>query len=155
MPDSAGREAVICPSRNPDSTGLLTRLFSRNVGGMLIRNTVVSTFVFLLGLALLWILVTLAGMNEVIAAGIGFVVANSLHYFLGRSWIFRGTEQKVTTGYVYFLINSGVGLVVTMVLYAALLHYTAINYLLARIIVSVFAGLIVFVLNAVLNFRRV
>ncbi len=155
MPDSASREAVIYPSRNPDPPKLLTRLFSRNVGGMLIRNTVVSTFVFVLGLALLWMLVSLAGMNEVIAAGIGFVVANSLHYFLGRSWIFRGTARNVTTGYVYFLMNSGVGLIVTMLLYAAFLSYTDINYLVARIIVSVFAGLIVFVLNAVLNFRQV
>lgn len=155
MLNSVGREALYAPARDPKSSGFLARLMSRNVGAMLVRNTVVSTFVFVLGLALLWVLVTLAGVDEVIAAGIGFFVANSLHYLLGRSWIFRGTERKLTTGYVYFLINSGVGLGVTMGLYAALLHYSSINYLVARVIVSIFAGLIVFVLNAVLNFRRV
>jgi hypothetical protein len=56
---------------------------------------------------------------------------------------------------VLFLLNAGVGLAVTMVLYALLLAYTPLDYLVARVIVSVFAGLVVFVLNAVLNFRRV
>ena len=41
-----------------------------------------------------------------------------------------------------------------MLLYAAFLRYVPLNYLVSRIIVSVFAGLAVFVLNAVLNFRR-
>ena len=40
-------------------------------------------------------------------------------------------------------------------LFAALLKWTAIHYLVARVIVSVFAGLAMFVLNAVLNFRQV
>ncbi|MFZ1743313.1 MAG: GtrA family protein [Pontixanthobacter sp.] len=137
------------------SGGLFGRLFSAKTGGMLLRNTIVSTGVFLVGLALLWVLVQKGGMDEVIAAGIGFVTANSLHYALGRSWIFRGTQRALAAGYALFLVNGGIGLLVTMVLYAAMLQWTSINYLVARIIVSVFAGLIVFVLNAVWNFRRV
>lgn len=125
------------------------------VGAMLARNTIVSCFVFLIGLAVLWALVNLAGVDEVIAAGIGFVTANSLHYVLGRSWIFRGSDRGIRTGYVLFLINAGVGLAVTMGLYAAMLQFTSINYLVSRAIVSVFAGLIVFTLNAALNFRQV
>lgn len=137
------------------SGGLFGRLFSAKTGGMLLRNTIVSTGVFLVGLALLWVLVQKGGMDEVIAAGIGFVTANNLHYALGRSWIFRGTQRALAAGYALFLVNGGIGLLVTMVLYAAMLQWTSINYLVARIIVSVFAGLIVFVLNAVWNFRRV
>ncbi|WP_177198435.1 GtrA family protein [Novosphingobium sp. CF614] len=114
-----------------------------------------SCFVFVIGLVTLWMLVSLAGVDEVIAAGIGFVIANTLHYALGRSWIFRGSERGLRTGYVLFLINAGVGLFVTMGLYALMLRFTAMNYLVARIVVSVFAGLVVFVLNAVLNFRQV
>ncbi|GAA4642822.1 hypothetical protein GCM10023115_07890 [Pontixanthobacter gangjinensis] len=140
---------------DPIRRGLWARLFSAKTGGMLVRNTVVSTGVFIIGLGVLWVLVQKGGMDEVIAAGIGFVTANSLHYLLGRSWIFRGTERALAAGYALFLVNGGVGLLVTMGLYAALLEWTSINYLVARIIVSVFAGLIVFVLNAVWNFRRV
>ena len=76
----------------------LARLFSRRVGGMLVRNTVVSTGVFVLGLAVLWLLVQQAGMDEVLAAAIGFLVANTLHYVLGRTWIFRGTTRPVRSG---------------------------------------------------------
>ena len=94
-------------------------------------------------------------MPEVPAAGLGFLAANSLHYLFGRAWIFRGTERGRASGYALFLINASVGLAVTMTLYAVLLEFTPMNYLVARVVVSVFAGLVVFVLNAVFNFRRV
>ncbi|WP_404711978.1 GtrA family protein [Sphingomonas sp. MMS24-J13] len=135
--------------------GLIRRLASRRTGAMLVRNTVVSCGTFLFDLVLLWALVRYAGVGKVAAAAIGFVAANTVHYVLGRSWIFRGTERGLAAGYVYFLINATIGLVVTITLYAAFLRFTPINYLVARVIVSVFAGLAVFALNAVLNFRRV
>ncbi|MFD1610587.1 GtrA family protein [Sphingomonas tabacisoli] len=136
------------------AAGLSARLLSRKAAAMLARNTAVSCVAFVFDLALLWALVRWAGMSKLMAAAIGFVAANTLHYALGRSWIFRGTDRGVASGYVYFLVNAGIGLAVTMALYAAFLRYTSINYLVARVIVSVFAGLTVFVLNAVLNFRR-
>lgn len=143
MPDSA----MATPT-------LLSRLFSRKAGGMLVRNTIVSCLVFAISIGLLWLLVEYFSINEVLATGIGFIVANSVHYAFGRTWIYRGTERAVGRGYVYFLASGGLGLAVTMGLYAALLEFTPINYLVARIIVSVFAGLAMFALNATLNFRR-
>ena len=140
-------------SRSP-SKPFLERLISMRVGAMLWRNTVVSCAVFMLSLLILWSLAR-AGMNEIMAAGIGFLVANSMHYFLGRSWIFKGTTRRRSTGYAYFLVNALVGLTITLTLYAALLEFTSLDFLTARVIVSLFAGLIVFALNAVLNFKRV
>jgi putative flippase GtrA len=134
---------------------LAARLLSRNAAAMLARNTVVSCVAFGFDLALLWALVRWAGMGKLEAAALGFVAANTLHYALGRTWIFRGTERGVAAGYAYFLINASVGLVVTIALFAAFLRFTSINYIVARIVVSVFAGLAVFLLNAVLNFRRI
>jgi len=134
--------------------GLAARLLSRKAAAMLGRNTVVSCGCFAFDLALLWALVRFAGLGKLPAAALGFVAANSIHYAIGRSWIFRGTDRAVAAGYVFFLINAVVGLVVTIVLYAAFLRFTPINYLVARIVVSAFAGLAVFVLNAVWNFRR-
>nr|WP_237437624.1 GtrA family protein [Altericroceibacterium endophyticum] len=122
---------------------------------MLFRNTVVSTAAFLLGLSALWALVTYGGMNEVLATGISFLVAQTLHYALGRTWIFRGTDRSVGTGYVIFLLNAGVGLFATVTLFALLVNYTPMHYLVARVVVSVFAGLAMFALNASFNFRRV
>ncbi len=137
----------------PADDRLVARLWSRKAARMLARNTVVSCLCFAFDLVLLWLLVRL-GWGKLGAAALGFLAATTLHYALGRSWIFRGTERGVTAGYVFFLGNAVVGLVVTIALYAALLRYTPLNYIVARVLVSVVAGLAVFLLNAVLNFRR-
>ncbi len=135
-------------------SALAKRLWSRNAAVLLARNTLVSCVVFAIGLALLWALVELWGVDKLVAAAIGFLVSNSIHYALGRVWIYRGTERRVAPGYAYFLINAGIGLVITLALFAAFLRWTSIHYLAARVIVSVFAGLAMFVLNATLNFKR-
>ena len=134
--------------------GLTDRLLSRNAGILLARNTLVSCAVFALNLALLWLLVEHYAVDTILAAGIGFIAANSVHYGFGRAWIYRGTTRAVASGYFYFLVNALVGLTITLGLFAAFLALTPIHYLAARIIVSVFAGLAMFLLNAMLNFRR-
>lgn len=134
---------------------MFARFFKRRVGGMLVRNTVVSTGVFLLGLGVLWLLVERAGVDPVLATALGFLIANSIHYVFGRAWIFAGTERRVTTGYALFLLNALLGLAVTVGLFWAFTEFTPINYLVARVIVSVFAGLAMFALNATVNFRQV
>ena len=134
---------------------LLSRLLRLRVGWMLVRNTVVSTGVFLIGLGVLWLLVEQAGMDEVPASGIGFAVANTLHYILGRAWIFRGTTRGVASGFALFVLNGLIGMGLTMALMAVMLALTPINYIVSRVLVSVIAGLVIFVLNAVWNFRRV
>ena len=136
------------------STSLAARLWSRNAAVLLARNTAVSIFVFLLGLVTLWLLVEFAGVRKIPAAAAGFILANSLHYALGRSWIYRGTERRLVPGYAFFLVNGSIGLAITLVLFDAFLRFTSIHYLVARIIVSVVAGLAMFLLNATLNFRR-
>lgn len=133
--------------------GLGRRLLSRHAANLLARNTLVSCGVFTFDIALLWALVQL-GMGKVPAAALAFVVANSIHYAFARGWIFHGTDRARGAGYVYFLVNAGIGLVITVALFAALIRWTPINYLIARVLVSVVSGLTVFVLNAVLNFRR-
>ncbi len=134
---------------------MFARFFTRPAGRMLLRNTVVSTGVFLLGLAVLWVLVEKAGMNAVLATGLSFLVANSIHYIFGRTWIFAGSDRKLSTGYAIFLMNAMIGLAVTVGLFWVLTELTPMNYLVARVIVSVFAGLAVFALNASINFRQV
>ena len=133
---------------------LVQRLWSRNAAVLLARNTVVSTLVFLFGLALLWLLVEFARVPKVPAAAAGFILANTLHYALGRAWIYRGTERRVVPGYAFFLVNGLIGLAITLVLFDAFLRFTSIHYLAARVLVSVVAGLAMFLLNAILNFRR-
>lgn len=131
------------------------RLFSWSAGIQLARNTVVSTFIFAVDLLVLWLLVEQGEMDKVGAAALAFIIANSLHYLFGRWWIFRGTARKPVSGYVYFLANAGVGLLITLALFAAFVAVLPAYYLIGRVLVSVVSGLTVFVLNAVLNFRTV
>lgn len=130
------------------------RLWSRNAAVLLGRNTVVSIAVFLVGLAALWLLVEFAGTDPLVATGASFLIATTLHYALGRAWIYRGTERAVVAGYGYFLVNAALGLSATVLLMAALLEWTPIHYLVARVLVSLFAGLAMFLSNAILIFKR-
>ena len=91
----------------------------------------------------------------VITGGSGFTGAQMVHYALARGWIFPDSERRMATGFVIFLLNAGLGMAITLGLYAALLEWTSMNYLVARVLVSVFAGLAMFVSNATLNFRKV
>lgn len=131
------------------------RLWSRNAAVLLGRNTVVSVSVFLLGLAMLWLLVEVGRVDKLFATGLTFLIATSLHYTLGRTWIYRGTARRIVPGYGFFLVNALIGLGITLVLFDAFIRYTPVHYMLARVIVSVVAGLAMFLLNAVLNFRRI
>jgi putative flippase GtrA len=119
---------------------------------LLWRNTVVSVGVFTFGLGLLWLLVEQAGMPKVPAAGLSFMASNSIHYLFGQAWIYRGSDRKVVAGYAYFLGNAVIGLAVTVALFAAFMA-VGMHYIVARIVTSIFAGLVLFLLNAILNFR--
>jgi putative flippase GtrA len=103
----------------------------------------------------MWVLVGLLGVNELVAAGASFVAANALHYFFAQAWIYHGTRRPWGEGYGYFVLNAGGGLALTMMLFAVSMRWTSMHYLVARTVVSVFAGLMMFVLNATLNFKRV
>ncbi len=103
----------------------------------------------------MWIFVEFGNIDEIVAAGAAFVAGNSLHYVFARSWIFRGSTRGLAKGYGYFLMNAGVGLVIMVSLFAAITEWTSIHYLLARALASIVAGSIIFVLNAVFNFKRV
>jgi putative flippase GtrA len=121
---------------------------------LLAANTLAGTSAFLVGLLVMWLLVDSTGMPETPAAALSFLIANTLHYLLARKWVFDGSSRKLISGYGYFLANAAIGLVVTISLFSALMVWTSIHYLAARILVSMIAGLIIFVLNATLNFKR-
>lgn len=131
-----------------------SRILSRKAGAMLARNTAVSCTVFAVGLGLLYLLVERGHLSEMPAMVVSTLLSNTLHYVLGRSWIYRGTERGWGDGYFYFLVNAGIGMAITFALFWAVLQWTAINYLLARVLVSVVAGLASFLLNAMANFRQ-
>lgn len=118
------------------------------------RNTVASIITFSLDLAILWVLVELAGFPHVPAAVLSFAVPMVLFYILQRTWVFPQTERGVASGFLYFMINVGIGFAAMLATFWALLEFTPIHYLIARILASVVNGIVIFVLNGVFNFKQ-
>lgn len=134
---------------------LLDRLFSRRAGKFLLRDAMASSVTFAIGLSLMWVFVEFAGLDETVSAALSFAIGNSLHYVAARLWIFQSTTRGFAQGYGYFLANAGLGIVIVVLIFAALTEWTPIHYLIARALASIVAGSLMFVLNAVLNFRQV
>lgn len=120
------------------------------------RHTMVSTiaFVLVLDLALLWSLVELAELDHMPAAIIAFFVPMTLAYVLEREWVFPGTRRGVATGYLYFAINVGIGSLLMLATFWALMQFGGLHYLIARVLASFVAGIAVFLLNGIFNFKQ-
>ena len=131
--------------------GAMTR---RRGARMFGRNTVASTIAFALDLMILWGLVEWLEVPRVLAAVIAFIVPMSVFYVLSRTWVFPETDRGVASGFVYFMINVGIGFVVMLAVFWALLQFTALYYLLARVAASVVSGIVIFLLNGFLNFKQ-
>ncbi|KQM21890.1 GtrA family protein [Novosphingobium sp. Leaf2] len=130
-------------------------LFSRRGAVLFARNAVASGACFCLDMALIWLLVSRAGVDKFVAVTTGFLVANSLNYLLARLWVFPHSDRGMFAGYLFYVANACIGLAVILAGFALLTGLLGTHYLLARVIVSVCAGTLVFVLNATLNFHEV
>lgn len=118
------------------------------------RNTIASTIAFTLDLAILFALVELLAFPRFGAAILAFLVPMILFYVLSREWVFPGTDRGVASGLVYFMVNIGIGFLVMLAVYWALLHFIELHYLLARIAGSVASGIVAFLLNGIFNFEE-
>lgn len=118
------------------------------------RNTVASTAAFLLDLLILWLLVDFAGFPRVPAAIVAFLVPMILFYILEREWVFPGTSRGVAKGFAYFMVNIGIGFLVMLGTFWALLLLTDLHYLIARVAASAVSGIVVFFLNGIFNFEE-
>ena len=147
------RQSSALPGQ-PEKQTLRARLLNRQGSILFIRNAAASTLSFLFDLLLLWIMIDHMHMDKLVAVAMGFVLANGLHYLLARAWVFRGTLRGLISGYVFFLANSLFGLAIILGAFALLANALDVPYMIARVIASLCAGTVVFVLNATLNFRR-
>jgi putative flippase GtrA len=125
-----------------------------NGAALFARNAVASTVSFAFDLAMLWSFKQYTRVPEMAAVAIAFLIAMTLHYALARIWVFRGSGRGVASGYLYFLVNAAVGLAVTLAFFWLLSRIPGFHYLASRALASVVAGIVVFLLNAVFNFRQ-
>lgn len=117
------------------------------------KNSLAGAVAFAFDIALLWLLVERAGWTYLPAAALAFLIAVTLHYALARRFVFTDSNRGVASGYLYFVANAAVGLGVTLAAFALLVELFELHYMIARLISSLKAGVVVFVLNAVFNFR--
>lgn len=127
----------------------------RRIAALFGRSTIVSVATFGIDLVLLWLLVQLFGAAYIPAVAIAFLIAISINYLVSRLWIFTDSDRGIATGFVYFLVNAGIGLLTTMAVFVLLVQFGGLFYLVARVIASGVAGILVFALNAIWNFRAV
>ena len=77
-----------------------------------LKYTSIGVGTFVLDLGLLYILTDFLGLNYVIAAGMGFLLAVTLNYFLSRKFVFAGTDRSQKEGYAIFLFIAFIGLAI-------------------------------------------
>jgi putative flippase GtrA len=110
-----------------------------------------STFAFDLGL--LFLLVDVFGLGQVWSAGLAFVVAVSINYFLSRRFVFKGTLRSLKGGYAGFIMIALIGLLIVTGGMFLFLEYTDVHYLVARIAIAGVAGLWNYFMNLYVNFK--
>lgn len=133
---------------------MFRRIFNRRALLLYVQNAGAGAVTFVFDLALIWLLVSHAGMNRFAAVVLGFIAANMVHYLIARSWIFRGSVRGLLAGYAYFLANALIGLAVILAGFAVLTEWLDVPFIAARTLASVCAGTLVFFLNATMNFRQ-
>lgn len=117
------------------------------------KYSAVGGATFGLDLALLFALIEFAGMDYVLAAGIGFLVGVSLNYFLARQFVFRGTARGLRAGYLYFLAIAGMGLVLVTGSMFVAVGMLGLPYLLARVGIAGLVGIWNYLANLYFNFQ--
>lgn len=137
----------------PDTASTLAPREAGRLLWMFGKNSLAGAVAFAFDMALLWALVERGGWAYLPAAAFAFLVAITIHYALARRFVFQDSTRGIASGYLFFVANAAVGLLVTLVAFAVLVELFELNYLVARLISSLKAGIVVFLLNAVFNFR--
>jgi putative flippase GtrA len=117
------------------------------------KHSLASAAAFAFDLALLVALIEFAGLSWLPAATIAFAAANLVLYVLSRIWVFPDSDRGVATGLAYFMVVALIGLGVTLGTMALLVDGAGLHYAIGRVIASIAAGVVVFLLNAIFNFK--
>lgn len=117
------------------------------------RYTVVGTSTFAIDLVLLYFLIDIVSLNYLIGAGLAFVCAISINYFLSRRYVFKGTQRDVRSGYINFIAIALVGLVIVVGGMYVLVSLLGVGYFIARFSVALLTGFWNYLLNLFVTFR--
>ena len=119
----------------------------------LLQYTFVGGGTFLIDLSLIYILKTFLAAPDSLAIGLGFLTAISINFIISYHFVFNGTKQTKSKGYIYFLTIAGAGLAVVTVGTLSISTTFGISIYFARILIAGLVGLINFLLNNFFNFK--
>jgi putative flippase GtrA len=125
----------------------INSLIPRDVREHIWKYYVSVFFSFLFELALLWLLIDIAGMHYIPAIIVSFAFSVSIQFCLIRFVLFRITHTSLFLSYAQFFTISGVGLVLMIGGTVMAVEIFALSYILARIIAAAISSGILFVLH--------
>ncbi|MBP7806835.1 GtrA family protein [Candidatus Gracilibacteria bacterium] len=111
----------------------------------------VSTFVG--DLLLLFIFTDIFGIHYIISAGVAFLLAVSINYSLSRRLVFVGSDRSAKSGYILFMMITGIGLIFVMALMYIFVDIFGFDYIFSRVIIAGVVGMWNYLMNLYFNFR--
>lgn len=111
-----------------------------------------STYAF--DLALIFLFRSIIGLPDWLSVALGFIIAVSVNFLLSYFWVYRGTKQTKTKGYLIFVGLAFAGLVI-VVNGTLFLTSLGLGLYIARTIVGGLVGSTNFFINTFFNFKMV
>lgn len=110
-----------------------------------------TTFSF--DLFLLYVFTDILLFNYLFAAGLAYLIAVSINYYLSRRFVFPQTVRELDKGYYSFITISGVGLLFVIGLMYFAVEVLNLNHLVSRVIVAGIVGMWNYLMNLFFNFK--
>jgi putative flippase GtrA len=117
------------------------------------KYSVIWGSTFLIDLALLVIFTDFLGIYYIFSAGLAFLIAVSLNYFLSRHFVFIASKRSIKVWYLFFMIITSVGLGFVMSLMYIFVDVMQFNYILSRVGIAAVVGVWNYLMNLYFNFR--
>ena len=117
------------------------------------RYTVAGLSTFFFDLFLLFVFIDYFHINYLVATSTAYLIAVTINYYLCRTHVFHGTERRVHTGYVYFVVIALMGMGIVTFGMFIFLEFLHMHYILARLIISAMVGIWNYPMNLFVNFK--
>ena len=104
---------------------------------------------------LLFLLVQFVSIYYLIATTLAFIISDSLGFTLNFKWGFKESKTGTLRGYNFFILFSCLALVLTLLLMRFFVDTIGLHYILSRIIILSFTGLLNFSLNYAITFKMI
>ncbi len=118
-----------------------------------LRYSLVGASTFPLDMALLWFFVNTLSMNYLLAIGVAFLMAVSVNYSINRPWAFYGTRRGFWGGYGFFISIGVLVATLTVILTGLVTNLLEVHFLVARVLVAGFVGIVGFFINLYFIFK--